>query len=179
MNKRQIKNFQYKYLPEFVYGGIDGAVTTFAIVAGVLGASLSSVIVLILGFANLFADGFSMAVSDYLSVKSRIDLKKRIKFANVNPMKSALVTFASFFVIGIIPLISFILPLVTDFSISIKNQFIYSAILTVVAFGIVGWMKGKISGKSKIMSSIQTISIGSVAAIIAFGVGYLLRGIIV
>ena len=39
------------YLPSFVYGGIDGAVTTFAVVAGVVGASLSSAIVLILGFA--------------------------------------------------------------------------------------------------------------------------------
>jgi len=60
-----------KYLAEFVYGGIDGAVTTFAVVSGVIGASLSSSIVLILGFANLFADGFSMAISNYLSAKSQ------------------------------------------------------------------------------------------------------------
>jgi len=59
------KSVERKYLSEFVYGGTDGAVTTFAVVAGVMGASLSSAIVLILGFANLFADGFSMAVSDY------------------------------------------------------------------------------------------------------------------
>ena len=67
-------SFKRKYLPEFVYGGIDGSVTTFAVVSAVMGASLSSSIVLILGFANLFADGFSMAVSDYLSVKSENDL---------------------------------------------------------------------------------------------------------
>ncbi|MDP2624577.1 MAG: VIT1/CCC1 transporter family protein [Candidatus Peregrinibacteria bacterium] len=65
-----MKNFpknRYNWLPDFVYGGIDGAVTTFAVVAGVAGAQLSTSIVLILGFANLFADGFSMAVGKYLS----------------------------------------------------------------------------------------------------------------
>lgn len=59
-----------RYLREFVYGGIDGAVTTFAVVAGAVGASLSSEIIIILGFANLFADGFSMSVGAYLSAKS-------------------------------------------------------------------------------------------------------------
>ena len=58
-------------LGDFVYGATDGAVTTFAIVAGVIGASLEPAIVLILGFANLFADGFSMAVGNYLGTKSQ------------------------------------------------------------------------------------------------------------
>ena len=52
----------FKYLGEFVYGGIDGGVTTFAVVAGAVGAHLDTSIVLILGFANLIADGFSMSV---------------------------------------------------------------------------------------------------------------------
>jgi VIT1/CCC1 family predicted Fe2+/Mn2+ transporter len=55
----------FSYLRDWVYGGIDGAVTTFAIVAGVVGAELSSRVVLILGIANLVADGFSMAASNY------------------------------------------------------------------------------------------------------------------
>ena len=67
------------YLSDFVYGGIDGSVTTFAIVAGVIGASLSPTIVLILGFANLFADGFSMAVGNYLSTKSRKEYADKIR----------------------------------------------------------------------------------------------------
>jgi VIT1/CCC1 family predicted Fe2+/Mn2+ transporter len=58
-------------LEDFVYGGTDGAVTTFAVVAGVIGASLSPSIVLILGFANLLADGFSMAVGNYLATKAQ------------------------------------------------------------------------------------------------------------
>jgi VIT1/CCC1 family predicted Fe2+/Mn2+ transporter len=59
-----------RYLPEFVYGGIDGSVTTFAVVAGAEGAHLDSQIVIILGIANLIADGFSMSVGSYLSHKS-------------------------------------------------------------------------------------------------------------
>jgi vacuolar iron transporter family protein len=64
-------------IEDFVYGATDGAVTTFAIVAGVVGASLSPSVVLILGFANLFADGFSMAIGNYLSAKSRIEYVER------------------------------------------------------------------------------------------------------
>ncbi|MBK8486865.1 MAG: VIT1/CCC1 transporter family protein [Chitinophagales bacterium] len=63
-----------KYLPEFVYGGIDGSITTFAVVAGAAGAGLSGNIVIILGFANLFADGFSMSVGAFLSAKSSKEL---------------------------------------------------------------------------------------------------------
>ncbi len=59
-----------KYLGDAVYGALDGIVTTFAVVAGVVGASLSSKIILILGFANLLADGISMAAGSYLSRRS-------------------------------------------------------------------------------------------------------------
>jgi len=61
------------YLRDWVYGGIDGAVTTFAIVAGVAGAELSSRVVIILGLANLFADGLSMAASNYSGTKAEVD----------------------------------------------------------------------------------------------------------
>ena len=61
------------YLRDWVYGGIDGAVTTFAIVAGVVGADLSARVVLILGAANLLADGFSMAAGNYSGTKAEHD----------------------------------------------------------------------------------------------------------
>ncbi len=67
------------YISDFVFGGIDGAVTTFAVVSGVEGASLSPSIVLILGFANLLADGFSMAVGNYMSLKSTREYVQRAK----------------------------------------------------------------------------------------------------
>lgn len=68
-----------KYLGEFVYGGIDGSVTTFAVVAGSAGANLDSGIVIILGMANLIADGFSMSVGAFLSTKTTKDNYKKHK----------------------------------------------------------------------------------------------------
>jgi vacuolar iron transporter family protein len=59
-----------QFLGEMVYGGLDGIITTFAVVSGVAGAELGANVVLILGLANLFADGFSMATGAYLSSKS-------------------------------------------------------------------------------------------------------------
>ena len=67
-----VKKFQ-EYLAEFVYGGIDGSVTTFAVVAGSVGAGLDSSVIIILGFANLFADGFAMSIGAYLSSKTEVD----------------------------------------------------------------------------------------------------------
>ena len=67
------------YLRDFVYGGIDGSVTTFAVVAGVQGAGLSSGIVLILGLANLLADGFSMAAGNYSGTKTVLDDMDRVR----------------------------------------------------------------------------------------------------
>ena len=64
----------HKYLSEFVYGGIDGCVTTFAVVAGAEGAGLSNTIVIIMGFANLIADGFAMSIGSYLSAKSEREI---------------------------------------------------------------------------------------------------------
>jgi VIT1/CCC1 family predicted Fe2+/Mn2+ transporter len=63
----------HNYLRDWIYGGMDGAVTTFAVVSGVAGAQLSPWIILALGFANLFADGFSMAASNFLGTKAEHD----------------------------------------------------------------------------------------------------------
>jgi VIT1/CCC1 family predicted Fe2+/Mn2+ transporter len=62
-----------KYLPEVVYGSIDGIVTTFAVVAGSVGADLTINIILILGMSNLLADGLSMSIGSYLSRKAEKD----------------------------------------------------------------------------------------------------------
>ncbi len=59
-----------KYVKSLIYGGVDGIITTFAIVAGVVGAQLDFSAIIILGFANLLADGLSMGIGDYLSSKS-------------------------------------------------------------------------------------------------------------
>ncbi|GJM15889.1 MAG: membrane protein [Thermodesulfobacteriota bacterium] len=221
------------YLSDFVYGGIDGSVTTFAIVAGVTGASLSPTIVLILGFANLFADGFSMAVGNYLSTKSRkqyadkvrkseehsiinipeeetqeirdifmekgfsgnrlddavdiitsnkkvwVDTMMKDEFGifedHSSPLKSALVTFVSFNLIGFIPLFAYVLSYFSEFFRT--NTFTLSVIFTSIAFIIVGSVKGRIVGSRWFFSSFETLLIGGAAAVIAYYVGYLLRGL--
>lgn len=87
-NDTLLSRFQ-DYLAEFVYGGIDGSITTFAVVAGAAGAGLDSAIVIILGFANLLADGFAMSVGAYLSTKSERDnyqKHKRIEYWEVDNM---------------------------------------------------------------------------------------------
>jgi vacuolar iron transporter family protein len=58
------------YIGSMVYGGLDGIITTFAVVSGVAGADLGANVILILGIGNLLADGFSMGTGDYLSTKS-------------------------------------------------------------------------------------------------------------
>ncbi|HEY7545559.1 MAG TPA: VIT1/CCC1 transporter family protein [Blastocatellia bacterium] len=70
---------RHSYLRDWVYGGIDGSVTTFAVVAGVVGAHLSSKIVLIIGAANIIADGFSMAASNFLGTKTEYEERQRIE----------------------------------------------------------------------------------------------------
>lgn len=67
------------HLRDVIYGGIDGAVTTFAIVAGVEGAGLSAKIIIVLGLANILADGFSMAAGNYSGTKADLDDRRRLR----------------------------------------------------------------------------------------------------
>ena len=66
-----VRDVARHYLGDLVYGANDGLITTFAVVAGVAGAALAPRIVIILGVANLVADGFSMAASNFLAIRSR------------------------------------------------------------------------------------------------------------
>ena len=77
--RRLEKGPKVSYLRDWVYGGIDGTVTTFAIMAGVVGASLSAGVVIILGVANLLADGFSMAAANYTGTKAEHDEYEQLR----------------------------------------------------------------------------------------------------
>lgn len=70
---------RHSYLRDFIYGAVDGTVTTFAVVAGVAGANLSAGIVVVLGLANLLADGFSMAVGNFLATRAEQQLRERAR----------------------------------------------------------------------------------------------------
>jgi VIT1/CCC1 family predicted Fe2+/Mn2+ transporter len=155
------------YFSDFVFGSVDGLVTTFAVVSGVIGAGLSAAVILILGFANLFADGFSMAASNYLSTKSENDMGQNKKSA----ICAALATFFAFIVVGLIPLLSFIF----DFN---QDKFKSTIILTGTAFILIGYIKGLVTKKNKFISATQTFLIGTLAALIAYYVGYFLSLIV-
>lgn len=77
VRKRLLDRPSPSYLQDFIYGAVDGAVTTFAVVAGVKGASLDETVVIILGGANLIADGFSMAVSNFLGSRAERQQRER------------------------------------------------------------------------------------------------------
>jgi VIT1/CCC1 family predicted Fe2+/Mn2+ transporter len=68
------------YLRDLIYGAVDGAITTFAVVAGVRGAGLATGVVVILGVANLVADGFSMAVSNFLGARAELQQRARAEW---------------------------------------------------------------------------------------------------
>jgi VIT1/CCC1 family predicted Fe2+/Mn2+ transporter len=72
---------RHSYLGDFVLGAVDGAVTTFAIVAGAAGAGLSNGVVLVLGIANVLADGFSMAAGNFLRARSDQQLLDQMRKA--------------------------------------------------------------------------------------------------
>lgn len=169
------RSLQANYLPQFIYGGIDGIITTFAIIAGVLGANLSLPVILILGFANLLADGFSMAASSYLSSQSEHDLNAS-KHQSFQPQafRNGVATFGAFVLCGLVPLLPFAAATVFDISQPVTVGL--AAGMTIVAFGAVGAGKAHVTEKTILRSVVETILIGGIAAVIAFGVGYILRG---
>ena len=67
------------YLRDWIYGGIDGAITTFAIVAGAVGGGLGERVVIILGVAGLLADGLSMAAANFTGTKAEADDRARLR----------------------------------------------------------------------------------------------------
>ncbi|HEX6729346.1 MAG TPA: VIT1/CCC1 transporter family protein [Pyrinomonadaceae bacterium] len=69
----------HNYLRDWIYGGIDGSITTFAVVTGVVGAGLSPIVIVVLGLANLIADGFSMAASNFLGTRAEHDDIRRLE----------------------------------------------------------------------------------------------------
>lgn len=177
------------WVVDFVYGGLDGVVTTFAVVAGVVGANLSVSVIMIMGAANLFADGFSMSTGRYMSGQSEDELvaqlKKRrtrpgqriyIEDEMLSPLRAALVTFVAFVVVGTVPLLPYLYlywhPL------SEKGIFGLTVAATLAALFVVGIIKGWALSESKIRSGITAMLTGGVAATVAYFVGHGIQNIL-
>ena len=155
------------YLGDLVYGAIDGIITTFAIVAGVVGASMSPRVIVILGVANLIADGFSMAASNYLAIRSRgaVDAAEGRPVAEPFALKHGLATLLAFVVAGSIPLITFVVDIAPN------ARFAVATILTLGALFAVGAARGRIAGGRAWTSGIEMLVVGAVAASVAYGIG--------
>lgn len=157
-------------LHSVVVSANDGITTTFAVVAGALGASLSPSIVLILGFANLFADGLSMATGSYLGVKAEIEFEEGkgqdIKVGK-EPLKNALTTFISFVVAGLVPILPYLF--------SLENSFVISCLFVIFALFIVGILRGIYTNKKILKTGVENTLIGGMSAVLAYTVGFLVR----
>lgn len=169
-------------LREFVYGGMDGAVTTFAVVTGAAGARLDTSVILILGFANVLADGFSMAVGSYLSEKSDQDLSnskgETTAEDHESPLAASIATFISFILVGFIPLSLYTIDYVLSLEIDTNSLLISSVVLTLLAFIGIGYLRGVITKISRGRAVLESFGLGAAAAIISYGVGYLLERLI-
>lgn len=154
------------FLGDAVFAGSDGIVTTFAIVAGSAGASLDNKIVLILGFANLFADGISMAAGNFLGVKSETEYEvvRGDKEDNPgSPFVHGLVTFIAFNLAGFLPLAPYVFRLRPEFSISL--------IFVVFALFLIGVLRSAFTKKEWFKGGMETLFIGGFAALVAYLVG--------
>ncbi len=222
------------YLKDFIYGAIDGAVTTFAVVAASGGAGLSAGIVVVLGVANLVADGFSMGVSNYLGSKAErqvvertrkseahhiqhipdgekaeireifrrkgfdgADLERAVEIITsdaerwidtmiqdehglqldaTSPLRAGAVTFGAFVLVGVIPLIMFIADLIPG--VEIGAPFLWSAVLTAMAFALVGVGKARVVHEAWWRGGLETLGVGGSAAVIAYVFGVLMKGLV-
>jgi VIT1/CCC1 family predicted Fe2+/Mn2+ transporter len=176
---KKLRDHLEDYLSEFVYGGLDGAVTTFAVVAGATGAGFSIKIILVLGFANLIADGFSMGVGSYLSTKSdqELMLKRKESIADEpSPAINGVTTYVSFILVGLMPLIIYLIDYV--FTLGITNLFFWASVLTGLAFIAIGLLKSRVAHANQLKSVAETLILGLIAAGLAYGLGDLLEGII-
>ncbi len=162
-----LKLFDKKFLPDFVYGSIDGIITTFAVVAGVEGGGLSALVILILGISNLLADGFSMGVSKYLSVKTEHEI---VSFSS-KAFWGAVVTFLAFITLGAVPLLVYLYDALFIFN---GNAFIWTIFLTSLALFFVGFLKSLFVKENRLKAGLETLLLGGLAALIAYYVGYLL-----
>lgn len=140
-------------ISEFVYGGVDGTITTFAILAASIGSNLSPETTTILSLASLLADGMSMGVSSSESVIN-----------NDNPIMVGLITFLSFVIIGLIPIMVYYFT--KDFD--SNTQFYLTIVSTLSILFMIGLIKGMYMEENIIISGTKTMVLGGTAGLISY-----------
>ena len=163
--RARLSRLAHHYLPDLVYGANDGIITTFAVVTGVVGASLSETVILVLGFANLLADGFSMGASNFLARRSEAEADDRAD--RTEAARHGTATVLSFVAAGLIPLLAYLLPLSEDVA------FVTAIGLTAVALFTVGASRTLVTKLGFVRSGSEMLLVGSLAAAVAYGIGAL------
>ena len=155
------------YLRDLIYGANDGIITTFAVVAGVTGGSLSSRAVLIVGLANLLADGISMGVGNYLSIRSNEGARaaQNLPEEEARPARHGIATMAAFVTAGGLPLIPYL------WGFSDNGAFVLAIALTLVALFTVGALRTAVTPDHWWAAGLEMLVLGAIAAIVAYGVG--------
>jgi vacuolar iron transporter family protein len=153
------------YLPDLVYGANDGIITTFAVVTGVVGAELSERIILILGFANLLADGFSMGASNYLARRSYANAEERS--TGREAARHGAATVLGFVTAGLVPLVAYLVPLPEDM------RFPIAIALTLSTLFAVGASRAFITRLGWLRSGLEMLFVGALAAAVAYSIGAL------
>ena len=153
------------YLRDLVYGALDGVVTTMAVLAGTAGAHLEPRVGIILGVANLVADGLSMGASNYLALKSELEQTGRSVRAEA-PWRHGLATTASFVAVGSLPLLAYPLAPLAPLP-------VLPAAAVLAAFGLLaaGAMRAPFVGKPVWTSAAEMLAVGATAAAAAYAVG--------
>jgi VIT1/CCC1 family predicted Fe2+/Mn2+ transporter len=149
-----------KYLPDFIYGANDGVVTTLAVVSGVVGASLSSTVILVLGFANLLADGFSMGASNVLARRSVMPLPPML-----NSARHGAATFIGFVLAGFVPLLAYLVP-VGD-----NVRYEVAVLVALATLFAVGASRSFFTERGAFRAGLEMLLIGAVAAGLAYLIG--------
>jgi len=162
------------YVRELIYGANDGIITTFAVVAGVAGGDLSLRVVLIVGAANLFADGLSMAAGNYLSIRSHESVLQTegLPEEEASPLRHAGATFAAFVLAGAVPLAPYMIPIWAI------DRFASSVALTFLAMFLVGASRALIADVRWWRAGCEMLGLGAIVAALAYGSGAFVAGIV-
>ena len=162
------------YLGDLVYGANDGIITTFAVVAGVTGGSLTARAVLIVGAANLVADGLSMGVGNYLSIRSSESAleAQNLPEQEARPTRHGLATFLAFVFIGALPLVPYVLPVLAI------DRFVFSVLLTFAALFGVGASRALVTVDRWWRAGFEMLLLGALVAAAAYGSGFLVAVVV-
>lgn len=161
------------YIRDLVYGANDGVITTFAVVAGVTGGALTPLAVLVVGAANLAADGVAMGVGNLLSIRAHEKAREAdgLPEEEAYPWKHGVATLIAFVVAGAIPLLPYILAE------SARVQFRWSTISTAASLFTVGIARAVVTRDRWWTSGLEMLLLGGLVAVAAYGAGALVTSV--